>query len=148
VLTLQADPEPLNDKTEESRPEPITETATPSTLTPEQQAMKSRAERFGIPFNPNPTPTTKKTPAPAPKSDATTTAPAKASSSTTPAAKEKVGAIDKASLGISEETLAKRAAKFGIPEKKETPAAEEKVTPAKKDGAAPAAKKAESEITP
>jgi SAP domain-containing ribonucleoprotein len=75
--------------------------------------MKSRAERFGIAFNPNPTPTASK-----PKPSTTTTS--------TPAAaaapvekKEKVGAIDKAPLGISEEVLAKRAAKFGLPDKKE-----------------------------
>jgi len=88
-------------------------------LTPEQQAMKARAERFGIPFNPNPTPRTNAAPKPAPTSSTSTAQ----TPTSAPAAKaEKPGAIDKAPVGVSEETLARRAAKFGIPEKKAAPA--------------------------
>jgi SAP domain-containing ribonucleoprotein len=79
--------------------------------------MKSRAERFGIAFNPNPTPTASK---PKPSTPAAASTPAAKS---VPEKKEKVGAIDKAPLGISEEVLAKRAAKFGLPDKKEEKAA-------------------------
>nr|XP_019010300.1 uncharacterized protein I206_04768 [Kwoniella pini CBS 10737]OCF49081.1 hypothetical protein I206_04768 [Kwoniella pini CBS 10737] len=96
--------------------------AEPSTtteeLTPEQKAMKARAERFGIPFNPNPPPKTNK-----PKSTLATNGKAAAAPSSTkteaPAKKEKAGAIDSTNLGISQDILDKRAAKFGIPEKKE-----------------------------
>ena len=104
--------------------------------------MKSRAERFGIAFNPNPTPTASK-----PKSKPTP-APAAAS---TPAVekKEKVGAIDKAPLGISEEVLAKRAAKFGLPDKKEekTPVAAPAAA-AKAKASEPASKPKVEEMTP
>jgi SAP domain-containing ribonucleoprotein len=104
--------------------------------------MKSRAERFGIAFNPNPTPTASK-----PKSKPTP-APAAAS---TPAVekKEKVGAIDKAPLGISEEVLAKRAAKFGLPDKKEEKAPVAAAAAAAKAKAPePAAKPKVEELTP
>jgi hypothetical protein len=58
----------------------------------------------------------------------------------------KAGSIDKSSLGLSEEVLAKRAAKFGIPEKKaeSSPAT---TAPAPTAAAKPT-KKAEAEITP
>lgn len=112
--------------------------------------MKARAERFGIPFNPNATSASaartkqadKKTPA------ATATAAAVPAAAAPPAQKkEKAGAIDKAPLGISEEVLAKRAAKFGLPEKKETPAAKE--TSKATTAAAPVSKpKPEVELTP
>ena len=104
--------------------------------------MKSRAERFGIAFNPNPTPTASKSKAkPTP-----TPTPATAS---TPAVekKEKVGAIDKAPLGISEEVLAKRAAKFGLPEKKEEKAAPAPAA-AKAKAPEPAAKSTSEDLTP
>jgi SAP domain-containing ribonucleoprotein len=100
--------------------------------------MKSRAERFGIAFNPNPTPTASKPKPP------TTTTPAAAAAPVEK--KEKVGAIDKAPLGISEEVLAKRAAKFGLPDKKE-----EKSTipaPATKAKAAEPEKPKAEEMTP
>lgn len=122
--------------------------STEQTLTPEQQAMKARAERFGIAFNPNASSTTRTKPA-APASTSTKPEPAaQPAAASYMAKKEKAGAIDKAPLGISEEVLAKRAAKFGIPEKKETPAApaKEKAAPASKP-AAPAAKP-EAELTP
>jgi SAP domain-containing ribonucleoprotein len=104
--------------------------------------MKSRAERFGIAFNPNPTPTASK-----PKAKPTP-APAAAS---TPAVekKEKVGAIDKAPLGISEEVLAKRAAKFGLPDKKEEKApVAAPAAAAKAKASEPAAKPKVEELTP
>ena len=84
-------------------------------LTPEQQAMKARAERFGIPFNPSPTPRAKPTPSPAATAAATASSSAPTAAST-PKEKEKAGPISgsAASLGISEDVLAKRAAKFGI----------------------------------
>jgi len=102
--------------------------------------MKSRAERFGIAFNPNPTSTASK---PKPKP---TPAPAAAS---TPAVekKEKVGAIDKAPLGISEEVLAKRAAKFGLPDKKEEKAPVAAAA-AKAKAPEPTAKPKVEELTP
>lgn len=104
--------------------------------------MKSRAERFGIAFNPNPTSTTKSKP-----STSSTTVPASSTAAVaTPVAakKEKAGAIDKAPLGISEEVLAKRAAKFGLPDKKE-----EKAAPETKAKEAERAKpKSEAELTP
>ncbi|KAI9634000.1 uncharacterized protein MKK02DRAFT_38672 [Dioszegia hungarica] len=100
-------------------------------LTPEQQAMKARAERFGVPFNPNPTPSAKSTPAVKPAAAPTTDA------------KPKAGAIDKASVGISDETLAKRAARFGLPEKK---AEEPKKAAAPVSAAKP--KSAAAELTP
>jgi SAP domain-containing ribonucleoprotein len=102
--------------------------------------MKSRAERFGIAFNPNPTPTASK-PKPAP------------AAASTPAVekKEKIGAIDKAPLGISEEVLAKRAAKFGLPDKKEEKApvaAAAAAAAAKAKAPEPAAKPKSEELTP
>jgi hypothetical protein len=114
-------------------------------LTPEQQAKKARAERFGIPFNPNAASTPRQTTKVAPTSKAE--APASTSKKDTPAEpKVKAGSIDKSSLGLSEEVLAKRAAKFGIPEKKaeSSPAT---TTPAPTAAAKPT-KKAEAEITP
>ncbi|OXB35496.1 hypothetical protein J007_04842 [Cryptococcus neoformans] len=76
-------------------------------LTPDQKAMKARAERFGIPFN-------------LPKPSATK--PAKTENAETKPAetRQKAAPIDKDPLGLSDEVLAKRAAKFGLPEKKET----------------------------
>jgi SAP domain-containing ribonucleoprotein len=104
--------------------------------------MKSRAERFGIAFNPNPTSTTKSKPKPSTSTPApvASTAPAPAA-----AKKEKAGAIDKAPLGISEEVLAKRAAKFGLPDKKEEKPASS-VTKAKETEAVKP--KSEVELTP
>jgi SAP domain-containing ribonucleoprotein len=132
-----------SESTTTAQPTLETNDTTPATtLTPEQQAMKARAERFGVPFNPNPTPTSKKTPTP--KTDTS------ASSAVKPKEKEKVaqGAIDKdkASLGISEEVLAKRAAKFGLPEKKEVKSGEAKGP--EKAAEPVAAKKPEAEISP
>lgn len=102
--------------------------------------MKARAERFGVPFNPNPTPrTTAKSVASEAKPAATAAAAAPA-----PSAKgEKKGAIDSAPLGVSEELLAKRAAKFGLPEKKAPVKAEGAVA-----GKPEEKKKPEPEITP
>ncbi|ORY33467.1 hypothetical protein BCR39DRAFT_520310 [Naematelia encephala] len=104
------DPEPLAPPETSSAPaQPPTTDAAPSdttsTLTPEQQALKARAERFGLAFNPNPP----SKPAPKPVST-----PAEAEPKPAPT---KAGAIDKAPLGISEETLAKRREKFGVVEK-------------------------------
>ncbi|CAD6589444.1 MAG: hypothetical protein TREMPRED_005367 [Tremellales sp. Tagirdzhanova-0007] len=68
-----------------------------SPLTPEQQALKARAERFGLPFDPNST------------SKRTASTPTKATPTpSTP------------NTGVSDDVLAKRAAKFGLPEKKDT----------------------------
>jgi len=124
---------------------PSTKTAAPAatssesstTLTAEQQAMKARAERFGIPFNPNPTPTNR-TAGTSSQAIAAPSAPTNGAASTAAPTTIKAGAIDKAPLEIDEEVLAKRAAKFGIPEKKEkeTPVAPAKTT------------KPEPEITP
>lgn len=72
-------------------------------LTPDQKAMKARAERFGIPFN-------------LPKPSATKPAKAESKPAET---REKAASINKDSLGLSDDILAKRAAKFGLPEKKE-----------------------------
>ena len=103
--------------------------------------MKSRAERFGIAFNPNPTPTASK---PKPSTPAAASTPA---AKPAPEKKEKVGAIDKAPLGISEEVLAKRAAKFGLPDKKEEKAAPAPAA-AKAKAPEPAAKPKSEELTP
>ncbi|WWC91670.1 uncharacterized protein L201_006616 [Kwoniella dendrophila CBS 6074] len=148
--------------TETSAPAPnTTENAPAETsvkadeLTPEQKAMKARAERFGVPFNPNPTPKTK--PNSTTKNGSKEQSSVKPPNTTTPSStnggtqkKEKAGSIDTASLGISQEVLDKRAAKFGLPEKKESnsaPAPTSKAT-----SAAPASKKVENkkqeEITP
>ncbi|WRT70263.1 uncharacterized protein IL334_007258 [Kwoniella shivajii] len=129
----------------------------PEDLTPEQKAMKARAERFGIPFNPNAKPKSsnsrngvKESTAAKPKS--TPAATTSAASITAPQKKEKAGAIDSASLGISEDVLAKRAAKFGLPEKKEQPKASAPVTPTSTSVSTPKLQpKAESkkaEVTP
>ena len=92
---------------------PAKMSAESSNLTPDQQALKVRAERFGISFDPKSAPK-RSTPA---KGASTPTAP-----SVQP--KAKPATIDAAPLGISEEVLAKRAAKFGLPEKKETTSTE------------------------
>ena len=100
--------------------------------------MKSRAERFGITFNANATPT-RTTPSQAQAPSPVTPS---ASETTTPAStKTKAGAIDPQPLGLSEDVLAKRAAKFGVPEKK---AEAVKEAPA----SATPTKKAEVEVTP
>ncbi|WVR00257.1 hypothetical protein IAU59_007400 [Kwoniella sp. CBS 9459] len=134
----------------------------PQELTEEQKAMKARAERFGIPFNPNPTPKTKQnskaknaattadaTPA------ATTSAAGTAAASQQQDKKEKVGAgaIDANPLGLSQEVLDKRAAKFGLPEKKvEAPAPSAKPTTTAVSTVKPVSKAAETkkkeEISP
>lgn len=120
-----------------STPAPETDN---STLTPEQQAKKARAERFGIPFNPNATKSA---------ADRKSTEKTKSTSATpTPKReevqpKQKAGAIDPNPLGLSEEVLARRAAKFGLPEKKEVPAA-----PAPAPVPTPATKPAEKKEAP
>lgn len=106
--------------------------------------MKARAERFGIAFNPNATSTARTKPAPAAPAAASSATPAAAPAPAAPK-KEKAGAIDKAPLGISDEVLAKRAAKFGLPEKKEPQAAP---AAAAKPVSAAAAPKPEAELTP
>ncbi|RSH91789.1 hypothetical protein EHS25_009159 [Saitozyma podzolica] len=118
-----------------------TESTAAPALTPDQLAMKARAERFGVPFNPNPTPRTAAKPAATDSKPATSTA---AAAAPAPSAKgEKKGAIDSAPLGVSEELLAKRAAKFGLPEKK-APVTAEGVVAVKPEEK----KKPEPEITP
>lgn len=129
--------------------------STSDDLTPEQKALKARAERFGLPFDPKaltskttpPPPTANATPAPAASSNG-------AASSSAPAApttekKERPGAIDKdkSSLGLSDEVLARRAAKFGLPEKKVEAPKEQKVV-AKEAAAAKPVSKKEAEVTP
>ncbi|WVQ84459.1 hypothetical protein IAT38_006611 [Cryptococcus sp. DSM 104549] len=86
-------------------------------LTPDQKAMKARAERFGIPFNPNP------------KSSAATrkskveSKPAAAATTAAAESRQKAGSIEKGSSpAVDPEVLARRAAKFGVPEKKEAAA--------------------------
>jgi hypothetical protein len=106
--------------------------------------MKARAERFGVPFNPNPAPRTAVKPsAPDSKPAATATAGAAPAVPAPTAKGEKKGAIDSAPLGVSEELLAKRAAKFGLPEKK-APAQAEVAVAVKPEEK----KKPEPEITP
>jgi SAP domain-containing ribonucleoprotein len=106
--------------------------------------MKARAERFGIPFNPNATSTQRNKPASkaaaavAEKKSSSSTATATDAAAAAPQAKQKAGAIDKAPIGVSEEVLAKRAAKFGLPEKK---VEEKKANGASKDAGAGAAAK-------
>lgn len=75
-------------------------------LTPDQKAMKARAERFGIPFN-------------LPKPSATKPSKTEKAETKATETRQKAVPIDKDPLGLSEEILAKRAAKFGLPEKKE-----------------------------
>lgn len=137
---------------------PATEDAPAQALTPEQQAMKARAERFGLPFNPNGSSASTRTkPAASNGADQSKKASTPAAASTpAPAAASgpKKGAIDRAPLGIDAETLAKRAAKFGLPEKKA--AAEPATAPAAANGekkavpasSAPAAKKAQPQAAP
>ncbi|WWC94840.1 hypothetical protein V866_001690 [Kwoniella sp. B9012] len=118
------------------------------TLTPEQKAMKARAERFGIPFNPKATSTKQTQKPPTSKNGDHDTKKESGVASASVQKKEpqqKSGSIDTTSLGISQDVLAKRAAKFGLPEKKES-------APVAAAGAGkPAEKKVESkkeEITP
>ncbi|KAK4685704.1 SAP domain-containing ribonucleoprotein, partial [Tremellales sp. Uapishka_1] len=106
------------------------ETAPPS-ITPEQR----RAERFGIPLNTNAEPKSRPKPASEPKD-----APKKAES----APKSNGSGIDKNPLGLSDEVLAQRAAKFGLPEKKKEAKPD---APAVKPTPAPVSK-AEVELTP
>ncbi|WWC64613.1 uncharacterized protein I303_107224 [Kwoniella dejecticola CBS 10117] len=130
----------------------VTSTSTDE-LTPEQKAMKARAERFGIPFTPNPTPKANK---PQSKSASANSAPngksAPSSSNTkaeATAKKEKAGAIDSTNLGISQDILDKRAAKFGIPEKKDSSAsASNTAPPAEKAKAVKPESKKKEEISP
>lgn len=104
--------------------------------------MKARAERFGIPFNPNAAASSTRTKPPSTSTKPVEPAPAAAA----PAQKERAGAIDKTPLGISEDVLARRAAKFGIPEKKEQ-STKESTAPAAKP-ASTSAPKPEVELTP
>ena len=103
--------------------------------------MKARAERFGIPFNPNPSPRPAQKSA-TPTTPTTTTTTTAATSGQAAETKTKSG-IDKTALGLSDEVLAQRAAKFGIP-------GNTAASPASAASAAPAprAKGAEPEITP
>nr|ODN91760.1 hypothetical protein L203_01011 [Cryptococcus depauperatus CBS 7841] len=85
---------------------PSTESAKPTAgdvteLDPEEKAKKARAERFGVPFIAKS------------KANAVANDP-----SVVKIAKEKPATVDKSSLGLSEDVLAKRAAKFGLSEKK------------------------------
>ena len=109
--------------------------------------MKARAERFGIPFNPNAATSTRTKPTPTSATKSTESA---ATTTPAPAKKEKAGAIDKAPLGISEDVLAKRAAKFGLPEKKEVqaPATKTAAAPSTKPASTTSAPKPEVELTP
>ncbi|WWD19621.1 hypothetical protein CI109_104083 [Kwoniella shandongensis] len=141
VTAAPAAPEPVSTSQEASSSDATTTALEPTptpindTLTPEQQAMKARAERFGIPFNPDAKPKSSSKPkssaaaaSPAPTAPAAAAAPAP-----TQPPKQKAGAIDSNPLGLSEEVLARRAAKFGLPEKKAEP-----VKPAAATDAAPA----------
>jgi hypothetical protein len=113
-------------------------------LTIDSHMKKARAERFGIPVNASPTANSQPS-NPSPSAPAQTKeAKAPAQSSSAPK-KEKAGGIDKTSLGIDAETLAKRAAKFGLPEKKAATAAPASAEP---KSAAATSKKAEVEMTP
>lgn len=130
--------------TEDSNTAPSTSTPTaPAELTPEQQALKARAERFGLPFDPSASASARSS------APAKTTTAEKSSNGNGVAEpkekKEKAGAIDKTSLGLSEEVLAKRAAKFGLPEKKAEPPKSEKGV---KPPSAKAVQVAQTEITP
>ncbi|GMK56553.1 hypothetical protein CspeluHIS016_0303930 [Cutaneotrichosporon spelunceum] len=80
-------------------------------LTEEEKKQKARAERFGIPW------VRQKKPAPEPKPEKPAAQPTAVKEKPT-----KPGAIDTTPFGISAEVLARRAAKFGLPEKKVTPA--------------------------
>ena len=91
-----------------------------SIMTPEEQARRARAERFGIPLNSNPSTSSRTNGSSKPSQPpAVASAPVAASkpqaSTSTPAPSSKN--IDQAPLGITDEVLAKRAAKFGLPEK-------------------------------
>ncbi|TXT06580.1 uncharacterized protein COLE_05911 [Cutaneotrichosporon oleaginosum] len=84
-------------------------------LTEEEKKQKARAERFGIPWVRQ-----KKTAA----IPAATTPPGEKPAAQPKAEQEKPAkpaAIDATPLGISPEVLARRAAKFGLPEKKSSP---------------------------
>lgn len=93
------------------QPADASETAEPAVeLTDEQKKQKARAERFGMPWNP---------PKPKPATPATPAAVAATPAAEKAKPKEKASAIDSTvPLGISDEVLARRAAKFGLPEKK------------------------------
>ncbi|OCF38192.1 hypothetical protein I317_07211 [Kwoniella heveanensis CBS 569] len=129
-------------------------------LTTEQKAMKARAERFGIPFNPNPTPKSKQkngnNKSDSPKTTATATATAAPSTTQQPEKEKgkKAAAIDSNPLGLSQEVLDKRAAKFGLPEKKVEPAAPASAPKAVTSATKPASKalaaepKKKEEISP
>jgi SAP domain-containing ribonucleoprotein len=82
-------------------------------LTEEEKKQKARAERFGIPWVRQ-----KKPAAAAPAAPKEKPAAPKAEEKEKPA---KPAAIDATPLGISPEVLARRAAKFGLPEKKASP---------------------------
>ncbi|BEJ13540.1 hypothetical protein CspHIS471_0307140 [Cutaneotrichosporon sp. HIS471] len=95
-------------------------------LTEEEKKQKARAERFGIPW------VRQKKPAAAPKAEKPAGKP-KVENEKPKAENEKPvkpAAIDATPLGISTEVLARRAAKFGLPEKKaaqaKSPVKEEK----------------------
>ena len=84
-------------------------------MSPEEEARRKRAARFGIPYDPN---APAKTNAPKSQSKgkaAATEATVEAKSDAKPASnkREKISADGVKSLGISDELLAKRAAKFG-----------------------------------
>ncbi|KAL7418438.1 hypothetical protein Q5752_006896 [Cryptotrichosporon argae] len=138
-----------------AEPSEPSEAAEPE-LTPDQLAMKRRAERFGVPFVPNPRPKPS-----ASKPAAAATAPVPVTAGEAKAAedvhaketrekKEKPAAIDRAPLGISDEVLARRAAKFGLPEKKVEAKEPAKDTKEATKGAkvAEEAKPKEAELTP
>ncbi|KAK6909458.1 hypothetical protein I204_01252 [Kwoniella mangroviensis CBS 8886] len=119
--------------------EPADEIPSEDTLTPEQKAMKARAERFGIPFNPKAASTKQTQKPPTSKNGDGNTKKEPANANAGPQKKEsqqKAGSIDTTSLGISQDVLAKRAAKFGLPEKKD----KESAPPA------PAAKSTEKKV--
>ncbi|ORX40610.1 hypothetical protein BD324DRAFT_611512 [Kockovaella imperatae] len=115
-------------------------------LTPEQQAMKARAERFGMPYNPNASSRSGQKSGSGSEKATAQQPHTPASSSTSQA--QKAGPIDKAPLGVSEETLAKRAAKFGLPEKTSAAATAPAAESRTKAASTPAPPKAEAEMTP
>ena len=144
MIQVDGQDAPVETSAETERPAADASSAE-KTLSPEEEARKRRAERFGLEFKPK-TAAPAAAPASSSKPPASNSAPAPA-----PAKKEKPSAIDKsASLGISEEVLAARAAKFGLPEKKASaaPASAAETKPASKTAPSSAAKPAPAEITP
>jgi len=125
----------------------VASASTEQTLSPEEQARKARAERFGLEFKPaQPKPVSAAKPAAQAKPT-----PAETKAAPAAAPKQKAGAIDKSEgLGISEEVLAKRAAKFGLPEKKAPESSGQKAAAAPSVAApvAAAPKAAEAQLTP